>query len=115
MNGTFALVIATALALAAPARAEEASNAYPVVLGDHVDPAAHAHWPVRVRSLDRIAWRFTEGEHAGMAVPGADGLLYIQAGGGGIRGVDASTGKTAWLVPGNTQFFNYPTWGSPVP
>jgi outer membrane protein assembly factor BamB len=105
---TVALALAM-LSLGAPARAGEPKAPYPAAIGEHVDPAATGHWPVRVRSLDRVAWRFSEGQFAGMAVPGPEDLVYVQAGGGGVRAVRSGTGERVWIGTGNWSFFNYST------
>ncbi|MHC4137457.1 MAG: outer membrane protein assembly factor BamB family protein [Planctomycetota bacterium] len=98
----FGLAFFAAPTLAAPDRAS-----YPAIVGEAVGPSRHAYWPVRVRRLDRIVWRWAEGSRAGFAAPIADGLLFIQAGGGGIRGVEAGNGHRSWHEPGNMRYWNY--------
>lgn len=78
-------------------------------VGDAIDPYNHAHFPVRVRSFDEIAWRFSAGKHQGMATPSPDGSLVIQSGAGGLHGLDPDTGKSLWHDSGNKRYWNYST------
>ncbi|MHC5011155.1 MAG: outer membrane protein assembly factor BamB family protein, partial [Planctomycetota bacterium] len=97
------------LASGGPATAEDVAPAFPAIVGDGVGPQNHAHWPVRVQFLEQVRWTYSEGSHVGMAAPIADGLLFVQAGGGSIRGVEAGTGKRWWISPGHTTYWNYST------
>jgi len=96
------------LLTAPPARAEDsAPPGYPAILGEHGGPWARAHYPVRVRKLEKIEWKFGTGSKTGMSVPGRDGLVRVMSGGGNICGVDAATGKGRFWVAGNHRFWNY--------
>ena len=89
-------VLAVCLIGLAPlaARADEGQG-YPSIVGDSVDPHNRAHWPVRVRSFDRIDWAYRGGKMPGMMTPDRLGGLRLMAGAGHLRAVDIETGKHA--------------------
>ncbi len=62
MRGSLLTLILVFL-LAGPAVAgPEMPPVWPEVIGDHVGPYAHGHWPVRVRKLERVEWTYFTGE-----------------------------------------------------
>ena len=99
--------LAAALVLAAAAGATAQDTAYPTNVGDGVDPHNLAHWPVRIRTLERVRWTYRGGSHPGMATPSPDGFVRLVAGAGHIRGLEAATGKHRWISHGNPRWYNY--------
>ena len=108
-NGDMRSFAATLLLVAPLLAGDPAGGSEPraTAIGESVDAHGTAYFPVRARKLERIGWRFVEGEHTGYACVGSDRVVRIQGGGGIIRGVDALTGKRKWLAGGNPRFFNY--------
>jgi outer membrane protein assembly factor BamB len=106
----FAVVLLSLVTLAMAGRPESehaGGRLFPLSIGEAVSPQGTAYFPVVARSMDKLAWRFSEGQHSGFACVGRDGVIRLQGGGGYIRGVDASTGARRWIAGGNARFFNY--------
>lgn len=104
-----ALAVAAAVGAApfAPAAEDPVARTYPAVLDRSGDPRFHAFWPVPPRRIERIEWKYTGGEHMGMAMPGPGGdRVYVQAGAGSVRCLDTATGNAIWGGPGSPHF-NY--------
>jgi len=101
-------LLAISLTALAPhdARADEGKE-YPSIVGDSVDPHNRAHWPVRVRSFDRIDWAYRGGKMPGMLTPDRSGELRLMAGAGHLRAVDVETGKHDWVSTAHPAHWNY--------